>query len=82
MRAFVRMREMLIAHTDLSLQLERLERKLLAGLQIIREHDDTLLAHDSQIEALIEAINEIRTPPTSPRRPIGFRTDNDTIPPR
>ena len=76
-RAFIQQRAMLAAHSDLSIQLARLEKKLLAGLQIIREHDDTLLDHESQIEALIEAINEIRTPPATSHRPIGFRTDDD-----
>ncbi len=76
-RAFIQQRALLAAHADLSLQLERLERKLLSSVNLLREHDDTLLAHESQIEALIEAINEIRTPPATPRRPIGFLADED-----
>jgi len=57
-RAFIQQRAMLMAHADLSLQLERLERKLISSVNLLREHDDTLLAHESQIEAMIEAINE------------------------
>jgi len=76
-RAFIQQRAMLMAHADLSLQLERLERKLISSVNLLREHDDTLLAHESQIEAMIEAINEIRTPLTTPRRSIGFRSEAD-----
>jgi len=76
-RAFVQQRTLLTAHADLALQLERLERKLLSSVNLLREHDDTLLAHESQIEVLIEAINAIRTPPESPRRPIGFRAGEE-----
>jgi hypothetical protein len=76
-RAFVQQRAMLAAHADLSLQLERLERKLLAGLQMLREHDDTLQVHESHIEVLIEAINKLRTPPPPARRSIGFRSSDE-----
>lgn len=76
-RTFIQQREMLIANTDLTIQLERLERKLITRVNLLREHDDTLLAHESQIESLIDAINEIRNPPVSPRRAIGFRDGED-----
>lgn len=76
-RAFIQQRAMLAAHVDLSLQLERLERKLISSVNLLREHDDTLVAHESQIKALIEAINAIRTPPATPRREIGFRSHEE-----
>ena len=78
-RAFIQQRALLAAHTDLSLQLERLERKLIVSVNLLREHDDTLQSHESQIEAIIDAINEIRTPPATPRRPIGFGADDDIV---
>lgn len=78
-RAFIQQRAILAAHADLSLQLARLERKLITSVSLLQEHDDTLLAHESQLEALIEAINEIRTPPTTCRRPIGFRAGEDNV---
>ena len=73
-RAFVQQRAILAAHSELALQVASLEKKLLAGLQIIREHDDRLDASEAQIEALIEAIRALQTPPAAPRRAIGFRT--------
>lgn len=76
-RAFIQQRAMLASNAELALKLERIERRLMTSVNLLREHDDTLLAHESQIEALIEAINEIRTPPTPPRRPIGFRAGED-----
>lgn len=76
-RAFVQQRAILASNADLALKLERIERRLIASVDLLREHDDTLTAHESQIEALIEAINEIRTPPATPRRSIGFRTDDE-----
>ena len=78
-RAFIQQRAMLAAHADLSLQLARLERKLITSVNLLREHDDTLTAHESQLETLIEAINDIRTPPATSRRPIGFRAGEDEV---
>jgi len=77
-RAFVQLRAMLMSQTEWSLQLERLERKLITSINLLREHDDTLTAHESEIEALIEAVNALRTPPDTPRRPIGFCTDDES----
>lgn len=76
-RAFVQQRQLLLNHAELSQQLARLERKLIASVNLLREHDDSLTVHESQIEALIEAINDIRTPPAAPRRPLGFRASDD-----
>lgn len=76
-RAFVQQRAMLKSNTELALQLERLERKLITSVNLLREHDDTLTVHESQLESLIEAVRDIRTQPASPRRPIGFRTGGD-----
>jgi len=72
-RAFIQQRELLAAHSDLALKLERLEKKLLAGIGVIHEHDDLLATHDAQIEALIEAIHALRASPGASRRPIGFQ---------
>ena len=77
MRAFIQQRAMLASNAELALKMERIERRLITSVNLLREHDDTLTAHDSQIEALIEAINEIRTPPATPRRAIGFRAGED-----
>ena len=71
-RAFIQQRALLAAHTDLALKLERLERKLLAGLTLT---EDRLDDHENQLEQLIEAIRELRTPPTA--RAIGFKAGKD-----
>ena len=67
-RAFIQQRAILASHADLALKPERLERKLLAGLTLT---EDRLDDHENQLEQLIEAIRELRTPPTA--RAIGFR---------
>ena len=58
MRAFVKLREMLSAHTELRQKLAELERKL--------------EGHDGQIRSLFDAIRRLMAPPHKPNR-IGFR---------
>ena len=58
-RAFVKLREMLSAHTELRQKLAELERKL--------------EGHDGQIRSLFEAIRRLMAPPPKPKR-IGFHT--------
>ena len=57
-RAFVRIREMLAAHTELAAKLKELEGHI--------------QAHDEQIQAIFEAIRQIMTPPEKPTKRIGF----------
>lgn len=58
-RAFVRIREVMITHRDQADKLRELERK-------VGEHDE-------HIQAIIRAIRELMTPPDPPKkRPIGF----------
>ena len=58
-RAFVKIREILHANTDLSKRLEALEKKL--------------SSHDDAIIALFAAIKDLIEEPSHARRPIGFR---------
>lgn len=58
MRTFVRLREMLATHADLSRKLTALEKK-----------------YDAQFRAVFDAIRELMTPPSKPRRQIGFRRE-------
>lgn len=59
MRAFVRLREMLVSNKALAKKLEELERKL--------------QAHDHAITGIRNAIRELMAPPEPPRkRRIGF----------
>jgi hypothetical protein len=58
MRAFVSLRRMLASNDGLSRKLAELERRL--------------EGHDKGIKSLFDAIRELMTPPTKPRREIGF----------
>jgi hypothetical protein len=60
-RAFVKLREVLSTHKELSRRLDELERKV--------------KKHDGQIVALIEAIRQLMNEPATPRKPIGFQTE-------
>ena len=57
-RAFVRIRELISTHKELSRKLDELERKV--------------MSHDQAITGLIHAIRELMTPPATKKRPIGF----------
>jgi hypothetical protein len=58
MRAFIRMRGMLVSVEELARKLEALERKA--------------LAHDKDLKEIFDALRELMTPPEPPRREIGF----------
>jgi len=61
-RAFVKLREMLVTHKELSAKLDKLERKL--------------QGHDRAILALVRAIRQLMAPPEEPKRkPIGFASE-------
>jgi len=59
-RAFVRLREALALHKDLARKLEALEKKV--GV------------HDTQIQAVFDALRELIQTPEKPKRKIGFTT--------
>jgi phage regulator Rha-like protein len=59
-RAFVRMRQSLVANRQVISKLAELEQRV--------------DAHDSDIQELIEALREMMTPPAANRRAIGFET--------
>lgn len=61
MRAFVKLREMALAHRELALRLGQLEAKL--G------------KHDEEIDEIFEAIRQLMAVPEKPKRKIGFHTD-------
>ena len=62
-RAFVRMSRMLASHRQLALKLAELETRV--------------TVHDKNIQSLLAAIRSLITPPTPPRRKIGFATNPD-----
>ena len=59
--AFVRMRELLYSHKELADKLTTLEKKV--------------LAHDSDIKAIVDAIRQLMTPPSPPKKRIGFNRE-------
>lgn len=61
MRAFVKLREIISTHKKVEVKLKELEQKL-------KEHDD-------QIVQIIQVINQLITPPRSPKKKIGFSID-------
>jgi hypothetical protein len=66
MRAFVSLRRMLASNEALSRKLAELERRI--------------EGHDQGIKSLFNAIRELMTPPTEPRREIGFHMKEDGVP--
>jgi hypothetical protein len=67
MRAFVRLREILLTHKDLAAKIEALEIKY-------KNHDLKFSEHDEHIAAIFEAIRQLMAPPAIPEKPkIGFK---------
>jgi ribosomal protein L23 len=62
-RVFTKIREMLLAHKDILLQLEKIEKKL-AG-------------HDEDIALIFQYLKQLLNPPQPPRRKIGFKRNDE-----
>ncbi len=62
-RAFVKLRQLVLAHKDLAGKLDQLERKV--G------------SHDAAIKQLVAAIRQLMAPPVLPKNRIGFHTIRD-----
>ena len=60
MRAFVKLKELLLTHRGLAVKIEELERKY--------------INHDEKITAIFKAIKQLLEPPPRPNRKIGFHT--------
>jgi len=66
MRAFVRMRDILLTNKDLAVKIEALELKY-------KNHDLKLAEYDAHIGAIFEAIKQLMMPAPVPEKPkIGF----------
>ena len=73
-RAFVRLRETLVAHKALAAKLEELEQRT----EALALRHDTLAANTrAQLRQVFEAIRELMSPPEPKRRPIGFITSEE-----
>ena len=63
-RAFVKLRQLVLAHKELAGKLDQLERKV--G------------SHDEAIKQLVAAIRQLMAPPDSPKKEMGFHTIRDS----
>lgn len=63
MRAFVKLREILSTHKELSYKLAQLEKKM-------EKHDD-------EIKVIFNAIRQLMAPPETKKRKIGFRREKE-----
>ncbi|MFC1514965.1 ORF6N domain-containing protein [Candidatus Omnitrophota bacterium] len=64
MRAFVKLREIISTHKELSSKLEQLERKI--------------EKHDKEIHTIFQAIRRLMTSPEKPQKRIGFNVNRKT----
>jgi len=62
-RVFSKMKEMLLTHKDILLQLEKIETKL--------------SGHDEDIQLIFRYLKELLNPPQQPRTKIGFKRSNE-----
>ncbi len=63
-RAFVKLRQLVLAHKELAGKLDQLERKV--G------------SHDEAIKQLVSAIRQLMAPPDPPKKEMGFHTIHDS----
>jgi predicted XRE-type DNA-binding protein len=62
-RVFTRMRELLLTHKDILLQLEKMEKKL--------------TGHDEDIALIFQYLKKLLNPPQPPRQKIGFKRKDE-----
>ena len=65
-RVFTRMRQMLLAHKEILLKLEKLEKQILM-------HDGRLKQHESEMRMIFTALKELINPSVGKMRKIGFK---------
>jgi ORF6N domain len=63
-RVFTKMRELLLTHKDILLQLEKIENKL--------------ATHDQDIVVIFNYLKQLLNPPNPPRNKIGFKRKDET----
>ena len=61
-RIFTKMKELLLTHKGVLLQMQKIEKKL--------------TAHDEDIKKIFEVLKKLINPPQEPRRRIGFKPDD------
>ncbi|MBS1665331.1 MAG: ORF6N domain-containing protein [Bacteroidetes bacterium] len=65
-RTFTKMRELLLAHKDILIKLEKMEKKMI-------KQGGKLQKHDQDIHLIFESLKQLLNPPQEPRPRIGFR---------
>ncbi len=67
MRAFVVLRRAASSYAELENRLEQIEREM----------NERLGDHDERLNEIFRVLRQLITPPPRPKRPIGFRVDDD-----
>jgi len=62
-RVFIKMREILLTHKDILIKLENFEKRLVTNTE--------------DIQAIFKVLKQLINPPGEPRRPIGFKRENE-----
>ena len=62
-RVFTKMRELLLTHKDILLQLEKMEKKL--------------TGHDEDLQLIFQYLKQLLNPPQLPRNKVGFRRKDE-----
>jgi phage regulator Rha-like protein len=71
-RVFTKMREMLLAHKDILVKLEQIEKKLL-------QHDVGINKQEEDVRLIFQALKQLLNPPEEPRARIGFRRKEEQV---
>ncbi|MCB9251858.1 MAG: ORF6N domain-containing protein [Flavobacteriales bacterium] len=66
-RIFTRMREVLLAHKDILLKMEQLEKTVL-------QQNEKTNKHEEEIQLIFNALKQLLNPPQEPRKRVGFKT--------
>ena len=69
-RVFTKIREILYNNKEILLKLEQLERK-------IERQDNRMNKHEKELQIIFSALKGLLTPPTKPRRLIGFQSSSN-----
>ncbi len=77
-RAFLKLRELVAAHQDLSKRLDTLEAKLEEKTESLAMQHETFSSNTrAQLRQVMDALRELASPPEPSKRPIGFITPED-----
>jgi hypothetical protein len=71
-RVFTKMREMLLAHKDILVKLEQIEKELM-------KQDTKIKGNEDDIQIIFGALKELLNPPSQHRQRIGFRRKDEDI---